>query len=248
VARTRVYRDVKIYSGGYDLSGTSNQLEIAYEFDKVEVKHFGQACHYSVKGLPRLTWHFEGNAYSNAIPAGSEDVLFSQLGAANIPMTWCPVDGTQGDVAYFAKTMQSSYQAGGAVGEMYAFTVEGEGENAPLVRGRVLDTGSRIASGTSTPLQLGAVTADQQFYACLHVLAIGGTSPTMTCSIQSDDAQTFASPATRATFSAVTGAIGIGAQYLVPVAGPITDTWWRASYTITGTNPTFTIVLVAGIQ
>lgn len=248
MAKTRVYRDVKIYSGGYDLSGTSNQLEIAYEYDKVEVKHFGQACRYSVKGLPRFTWSFEGNAYSDSIPAGSEDVLFGQLGAPDIPATFCPVNGAQGDVAYFAKTMQSSYQAGATVGEMYTFAVEGEGENAPLVRGRVLDTGSRIASGQSTPIQLGAVAADQQLYACLHVLVVGGTNPTMTCSIQSDDAQSFASPVVRATFSAVTGATGIGAQYLVPIVGPITDTWWRANYAIGGTNPTFTIVLVAGIQ
>jgi len=32
------------------------------------------------------------------------------------------------------------------------------------------------------------------------------------------------------------------------VAGPITDEWWRVSYTIGGTNPSLAVVVIVGIQ
>lgn len=242
---TRVYKDVKIYSGGHDLSGASNQVELGYEFDKVEVRHFGQACHYYAKGLPRLTFNLQGNAYSSDQPAGVEDVLHGRLGQADEPMTWCAVDGAVGDVAYFAKTLEVSYQAGGSVGEMYAFTAAGEGENVPLVRGTILATGTKTGTGTGTPLELGAVPAGKRLYACLHVLAVAGTNPTLGLVLESDDAQGFASPITRATFAQATA---IGAQYLVPIAGPITDSWWRVKWTLGGTNPSFAIALAVAVQ
>lgn len=242
---TRVYKNVKIYSGGHDLSGASNQLELGYEFDKLEVKHFGQACHYSVKGLPRLAFSLQGNAYSNDTPAGIEDVLHGRLGEANEPMTWCPVDGAEGDVAYFAKTLETTYQAGAAVGELYAYTASGEGENTPLVRGHVLGTGAKTAGGSGTARELGAVASGQRLYACLHVLEVAGTNTTLNVVVKSDEAQGFASPITRATFAQATQP---GAQYLVPIDGPITDTWWRATWNLGGTSPSFTIALAVGIQ
>lgn len=242
---TRVYRDVKIYSGGYDLSGDTNQLKLSYAYDKVEVKHFGQECRYNAKGLARLAFDLVGNAYSNDDPAGSEDVLYARQGLADVPMTFCPLTGAPGEVGYFAKTMQADLEVGGAVGEMYAFTVAGEGENVPLVRGTMLATGAKTSTGNGTAYELGEITAGRKLYACLHVLAVAGTDPTLDLIIQSDDAEAFSSPLTRASFAQ---ANAIGAQYLTPVAGPITDTWWRAKWTLGGTEPSFTIALCMGIQ
>lgn len=246
MATTRVYKNVKVYSGGYDLSGATNQLALSCAFDKVEVKHFGQECHYNVKGLARVAYELNGNAYSNDSPAGVEDILHGRLGEANVPTSFCPLTGAAGEVAYFVKTLQSTYEAGGAVGEMYAFAAAGEGENVPLVRGTILAAGAKTSSGNGTPLELGGVAEGQNLYACLHVLAVSGTNPTLDLIIASDDAELFGSGITRATFAQATA---IGAQYLTPVAGPITDTWWRAAWTIGGTdNPSFTIALAVGIQ
>lgn len=241
---TRVYKDVKVYSGGYDLSGCTNQLELTCEYDKLEVKHFGQECHYYTKGLSRVSFSLQGNAYSNGVDE-AEDVLYAQLGTANVPMSFCPVDGAAGDVAYFAKTLATEYEAGSPVGEIYSFTANGEGENVPLVRGLMLATGAKTTTGAGTPLELGAVTATQRLYAVLHVLAVSGTNPTLDLIVESDDAQGFASPVTRVTFTQMSA---IGAQYATPVSGPITDTWWRASWSLGGTNPSFTIALCVGIQ
>jgi len=63
--------------------------------------------------------------------------------------------------------------------------------------------------------------------------------------VQSDDAQAFLSPTDRITFAQATA---IGAQWATPVSGAITDDWWRLSYTIGGTNPSFMVIVVVGIQ
>ena len=43
-------------------------------------------------------------------------------------------------------------------------------------------------------------------------------------------------------------ATGIGYQSANPVAGPITDQYWRVSWTISGSTPSFTFVVSLGIQ
>jgi hypothetical protein len=41
----------------------------------------------------------------------------------------------------------------------------------------------------------------------------------------------------------------LGSQFATRVAGPITDDWWRASFTVGGSaTPTFTLALVMGIR
>lgn len=243
---TRVYKDVKIYSGGYDISGALNELELSYEFDEVEVKHYGQQCRYAVPGLPKLAFNLQGNAYSSATPAGVEDVLRGRIAQGDVPMTFCPLTGAAGEAGYFAKTLELSYKAGAAVGEMYVFTAAGVGENVPLLRGTVMENGAKTTTGSGTARQLGAVSSVQKLYACLHVIDVSGATPTLDLIIESDDAEGFASPVTRATFAQ---ASAIGAQYPTPVDGPITDTWWRAKWTIGGSgSPSFTIALCVGIQ
>ena len=86
--------------------------------------------------------------------------------------------------------------------------------------------------------------AGKYLYAILHVLAVEGTNPTLDLIVQSDDASGFASAVSRITFTQKTA---IGAQF-ASLVGPITDTYFRASYTIGGTNtPKFTIALAVGI-
>ncbi len=96
-------------------------------------------------------------------------------------------------------------------------------------------------------LNLGAVVAPAQLYAVLHVLDIPvGTLPTLDVVVDSDDAQAFDDPTTRVTFTQMTAR---GAQYAVPVATPITDTWWRVRWTVGGTvNPAFKISAALAIQ
>jgi hypothetical protein len=104
---------------------------------------------------------------------------------------------------------------------------------------------ARTVTGNGTARQLGLVGATQKLYASLHVVD-ASVADTLDVKIQSDDASGMGTPTDRITF---TQATAVGAQYATPVSGPIaTDTWWRVSYTIGGTSPSFKFAVVVGIQ
>ena len=139
----------------------------------------------------------------------------------------------------------AEYSPGAAVGELFAFNISAGGCDL-LARGTVLENAVKTATANGTARNLGAVGAAQKLYAGMHVLAVSGTNPTLDMIIQSDDAEGFLSSANRITFAQKTA---IGSQWATPVAGAITDTWWRCAYTIGGTdNPSFTVVVVLAIQ
>lgn len=99
---------------------------------------------------------------------------------------------------------------------------------------------------TTKPINMGAVTASQFLYGALHVFpTVDGTNPTLDVVVQSDTAQAFPSATTQMTFATKTA---VGSQFAAPVAGAITDTWWRLSITVGGTStPQFPILVVLGV-
>ena len=239
-----VLKDCRVYSGGYDLSGSTNSASLTYAFDELDATMFTAATRFSKPGLAKLSFDMSGLTYSDGSDE-PEDVFYSSLGSTSNPLTIAPLTGAAGEVAYFAETLQLSYSMGGPVGELCPFTVSGTGQGSKLVRGTIFGTGAKTSTGNSSAYQLGAVSATQYVYGVLHVLAVSGTDPTLDVIVQSDDAEGFSSGATRLTFTQNTT---IGSQFITPVAGPITDDWWRATWTIGGTNtPSFTIALIVGI-
>ena len=84
-------------------------------------------------------------------------------------------------------------------------------------------------------------------HAALHVLSVAGTStPTITVEIESDTEEAFGdTPETRLSFDAATAA---GGQILRTSAGVHADTWYRPTWTITGTDPSFLFVVALGIR
>lgn len=114
------------------------------------------------------------------------------------------------------------------------------------VRGQLLETGqtARTATFDGADATLPAVGSGETLYAQLNVVSASGTTPTLDVIVESDDADTFASATTRVTF---TQATGVGAQRLT-AAGPITDTFYRVSVTIGGTDPSFLFYVTVGIR
>jgi hypothetical protein len=132
----------------------------------------------------------------------------------------------------------------GAVGEMAAFRAAARsGDGAGLIGGTVIHNQTRTTSGNGTGFQLGAVGATQRVHGALHVLSAAGTTPSLTVVVQSDTSG-FPSPTTQLSFAAKTA---IGSEFL-SAAGPITDDFWRANFTISGTSPSFLFALILGIQ
>ncbi len=151
-----------------------------------------------------------------------------------------------GGMAYLMRGCVPSYRVGGSIGQAGVVNLTGQTTQAPIVQGRTLHRATAAgATATGTALQLGAVAADKSIYGTLHVFGIDGTgTPTLAVKIQSDNASGFSTPIDRLTF---TNATAIGAQWVSSGPGAITDDWWRVSFTISGTGPSFGFVVGFGI-
>ena len=241
-----VLMDADIYLGSADLSGYSNKLEAAATADPLEYTNFGSGgWKQRVGGEWDMTGSIEGFWQAGDL-SQPDDLLQANLGVNTLPATFVPtLGGTVGDLAYLTKTLETRYDLSGQVGQLMAFAVDLQG-NAPLVRGRIMQPmpTPRTTTGNGTGQQIGAVLATQRMWANLHVNAFSGTaSPTLTVKLQSNVDNTFSAPTDRVVFTAATGFTSQASSVL----GAITDQWWRVTWTITGTTPSFTFAVSAGI-
>ena len=237
-----VFNDGKVFSGGYDLSDhiTSVNLEItAEELDATTINSGG--FREKLGGLKDSTLSMDGFYEAGA---NKPDALLGASIGNELIVTTVP-DAGVGNTAYFMKSRLFSYQMFGSVGEIAPFSISKSQSDDEVVQGKIEIDGALTASGNSTGVQLGAVGATERVYVAIHCTAVSGTStPTVTFKLQSDDNSSFTSPTDRITFAGITA---IGADYQ-SAAGAITDTYYRLNYTISGTNPSFTIHATIGIE
>jgi hypothetical protein len=242
---SQVLTDCKLYVASFDMSGDTNALALEYGVETKDGTTFGNTTRINKAGLKSIVASCEGLWDSDGTDEPS-DVYFSRVGTSQIPVTICPTTGADGEVAFLFRAVQAQYEPGAQVGELFAFNVSMEGsDGAPLVRGFVLHptTTARTSTGNGTARQIGAVSATQTAYGALHVIAASGTNPTLDVTVRSDDGSGFGSPTTRLTFAQKTA---IGSDWQT-ADGAITDDWWRVTYTIGGTDPSFTFVVAIGI-
>lgn len=238
-------QNVRLFISGADLTTVNNKLELNPEVADEESTAFvpsGPAWSEVLAGVRSVEASAEGQ-WEAGDPSKVDDVAFSTLGAL-VPWTGCPAGANVGDLAWLTAMRNTSYNLGGSVGDVAPWGAEGKG-NWPLVRGQIAHPpgAARTATGTGTITQLGAVASGQALYAALHVLSVAGTTPAITVTIQSAATVGFASPTTRLTF---TTANAVGGEVL-RAAGPITDQYYRANWSITGTTPSFLFVSSFGI-
>ena len=197
-----------------------------------------------IGGLASTSISAEGQ-WEAGDPGKVDDATWADLGIVGA-WTVCPTGAsTVGDLAWITQAMRGNYTLGGAVGDVAPWKVDATG-SWPLARGQVMNTPgtARTVTGTGTSRQLGALSATQALYVTLHVLSVAGTAtPSITVRIESDDATGFPSATTRGTFTAATARGG----QAMKITGPVTDDWWRAAWTISGTSPSFLLVVAAGI-
>jgi len=234
-----------MFGGAADLTARSNKIELATDVEEKDVTNFASG------GWKELL----GGLFTSALAAEGQweagdlgkvdDESWTNLGAVGA-YTVCPNGAAVGDLAWMLQAMKASYKLGGAVGDVAPWTSGASGA-WPLARGRVAHPPgtARTATGSGTAVELAALSATEYLYATLHVLSIAGTAtPTITVKIQSDVDNTFGSPTDVLTFTAATA---IGGQ-IRRAAGPVTDPWFRAQWTITGTNPSFLFLVAAGVK
>ena len=243
---TFVSTQCKAWLGEIDLSTDLMAIALNYGSELQDSTTFGTLTRTRKGGLKTVQAQVEG--YFNT--SNSDPKMFSTIGVADNPMTLAPIAGADGERAFAFLVNQGEYSPGGALGEMVKFSASGEasGGDSGLIKGTILLNASAVtATADGTAAQLGAVSAAQKVYAALHVISASGTSPTLDVIVESDDVEGFGgTPETRITFAQAGAATS---EWATPVAGAITDDWWRIGYTIGGTDtPTFTFVVFVGIQ
>lgn len=244
---SQVFSNAKLWVAGFDWSGDVNALALKYGAETKESTVLSAATRTRVPGLQ--SFNFSHAGFWNGGANNVDDAIFNSVfNVQNSVMSIDPMGaGVEGDVAYSGQVNLSQYAPGAKVGEMFAFKVDGDGDGQVLVRGTMMGARTVVASGNGSVFQVGAVPAGQKMFAALHVLqGVAGTTPTLDVKLQSAALVGFGSPTDRITFAQKTAP---GAQWGTPVAGSITDQFWRVVWTVGGSGgPSFPFVVVAGFR
>lgn len=238
------YTNCRLLSGGYELTSVVNDVNIKTSRAKIDVTTMGSSgWEESIAGNRSTTASAKG--FLNYGSDGVTDLAqFTAIGATASDLMVLPTGGADAAVGFISSAIRPTYQIGGKDGEAAAFEAEWAGTGMGS-RGTVLKNGTITSTSTGTIMLIGAVSATQTASFQIQTTAISGTStPTLTVIVQSAALVGFGSPTTRASFTAQTA---IGSQ-TINLAGAVTDTYWRVSYTVSGTNPSFTTAVVMGIE
>lgn len=239
--------DLVTLVGGFDMSGSSNEAELAISVEELENTTFGQAG--AVKGRTRIAGledvESNVNGYWESGAGFVDPEVFANLGVTQQAITQYTPNAA-GSVAYMYQAREFAYQIGDEIGTVlpYELGIMGAASNGHpgAVRGRVAKArGDVSATGaTGAAVNLGPVGAGQFLYATFHVFAAGTT---LTVLVESDVDNTFATPATRQTIGPLTAA---GGTWMVRVPGPISDPWFR--FNISAVAGTFNVAGAIGIK
>jgi hypothetical protein len=239
-ATVNILKNSKVFLDWMDLSGQENETTVGFQVDAIGNETWNQNAHTSAPGLQKFSIAHKGFLVWGT--DSIEEKLSAVVGQSDIPLT-LSTPGNAGDRAYFLLSDGVSLNRGIKVGALASFDMNMSLSEQSVIRGILLEDSSDIKSvnGTGTPRQLAAALSTQSIYGILHVLATTG-APTIAVTIESDNTSGFSSPVTVITFSAKTAR---GSQFAVPIAGPNTDTYYRAKWTISG--GTATIAVAVGI-
>jgi len=238
----QVLTDALVLVNGADLSGNSNKVSVDATVDELTATTFASGgWHERVGGLASSEFMVEG-FWDVGTTAKPDNRLWTDLGTV---AAWTATPAAAvGTVAYFGNVLSGAYNVGGEVGTLAPFAARGMGSGR-VTRGELMHSPgtARTTTGTTTGVQLGALSASQAMRGALHVCSVAGTGPSLVVALQSSSTQggSYTSRITFTSANAVT-------SELLSYSGAQTDTWWRVSYTIAGTGgPSFLFAVAAGI-
>lgn len=251
-----VLTDAKVYVGGYNLSGYSNEAHVTQNPVMLDATVFGLGTKKNTPGLYDFKADVAGFMdYTYPMGAAPLDqlnsfnsALFAKILTNGTPdiASYAALGNAEGDIAFTMQAVNSKFDPlSGAVGTLVPYKLELNAAGLPLVRGVVQGVGLKtVTGGSAAGIQLGAVSATQKLYAGLHVVGASGTTPTLNVTVRSAAASNMASPTTRLTFPQFTTSVGASWQ---SVAGAWADTYYDVRWTIAGTSPNYTVFVVVGI-
>lgn len=233
------FRDAEIYYGDVNLTSYANSVNLELTADALDSTTFGDSYRNRVGGLKSFSAQVSG--FQDNAASGDPDHHLSQTAlSTDTVLSIMPQGGDAAlDDVYFGLVKEFQYQTGASVGELHTFSASAEGSDGlGIVRGDVLSIrASRTSTSDGGAQQLQTVASGQRVYGALHCFS--GSGGTLDVIIKSDDSGVWGSPTTRLTFAQLSGP---GSE-LVSAAGPITDDYWRANWTISGGTWEFAVML-----
>jgi hypothetical protein len=251
MANPLVLLDVRTFIGGADLSGAGCKIEVSEESEAKKVTNWRSGGAEELKaGI--VGTDFMGEGWWEAGDSQKPDDVFFQNGNRRQLLPWSIAsksdsDLTTGGTMYLCgRVLRTKISQWGSVGDVANWQASGRSA-WPLVKGRCAHPSgtARTATGTGTAIQLGAVASGKKIYGNLHVISASGTTPSMTVKVQSDDNSGFTSPTDVLSFAAKTAS---GQSEALRADGPLTDTYWRVVWAISGTTPSFLFLASFGIE
>lgn len=247
-----VFQNAKIFFHGANLQSDLNQVDMNTARAMLNATVFGDTFVRNRAGVAQVSGSIAGFWNAGTNPEKVYPTLFDQLGNNDRLLTVFPTtieEGSSTNKGIAFLSSQSRFNFRGRHGDLLGFDAAFAGRGHRLLEVTCLKDASvnmETASQNWTAFNVGAVSSSQYLYAGVHFLEHQGTSPTLDVTIQSAAAQSFASPTTRVTF---TQATAVGGQYATRVAGAITDTWWRATWTLGGSaSPGFKFLVWMAIM
>lgn len=245
-----VQTNVGLFIGSFNYTGYSNRIELTFGqelLDGTVFSNLGVAHRTRLPGLHTIGMNFAGiwdsaqDAHSHSLPK-VEDVLTTVISNASNVAT--------GAITYQFGLDLGEFQRGGQVGDLFAFSINGEG-TGPLFRGASLTANPSVltTTGNGGPVLYMAAPAPKVTYLDIHVTAVSGTSPTLDLILQSASGPTFLSPT-----DVIGGSSGVPITQITAAGSARysrsfvnTHTYYRIVRTVGGTAPSFTCQISVAI-
>lgn len=244
--------DAYAYVGGYDFTTDTNQATLGVSVAELDSTTFGSDGWREVTGgLSSVTFDMAG-FWQSAADQAVDPQAFPALGTVDQVFTvgedstagTSPLSGLGPPRAFMFQAGKFSYQLLGEVGQLAPFNLSSAGtdgvgvKNGVLVapKGDVSATGQ--LGGTFDTLGFG-VGASQSIWCTFHVFTAGTT---ITVDVESDDNTGFTTPTTQATIGPLTTT---GGTWMTPVAGPLTDRYYRLN--VSAVTGTFTVAAALAV-
>lgn len=239
----------RIFVGPQELSGITNSINIQHNPEMLDDTTFqpttgGDGTRSFIPGLKTI--EITGNCFWDVT---YDSLLFSRLGNSAEVASVASVGEAEGDIVHFTQGVRGTYNPlSGEVGALVGMQLDIKNKGYDLVRGQLMSVGTKTATGNGTGINMGSAEG-LRIFSAMHVISpvvAGGGGEQIVGIIQSDDNSGFTTPTTRLTHTTMT-AYGADWQQASIGAG-ITDNYWRARWTISGTAPSFGIFWSFGIR
>jgi len=243
-ATTRIHaRDTAVYIDEFDFNAVLVSAEITIDNDLGEVTAFNDTDATFVEGKAGVTaslaglWSLTSPSFD---PQMFTDIVTPQQ--VGIYPRGVATDALRG---FEFEGVLTEQPRGSTTDSAISLNLTYEGKNN-LVRTYVMDKDTSLsASGNTSAIQVGAVSATQEIYGVIRAFSVSGGPGTLDIVIASDDVEGFGgTPETQLTFTQLSA---VGEEVKFSGAGAITDDWWRVEYTVAG-GGTWSVLVTLGIR